>query len=296
MRRKSTGKRLRFRVLEQCGFRCRYCGRSPNKDPNVILHVDHITPVAGGGVSREDNLIASCQDCNFGKTDTILSQRFWNSQPHFVPGSPFLTWLLAQVGREDRVGDLAKDVSQNLPHFGSVQSYREFSRLFREKAHYSAVGADWHAWREWNRGKPTLATAITIADGRVRREEDHASLQAEIEADRLPSKEVTQHKDSLAMETRQALRYLAVRWQGALDVGCGTDNRILSRAIKAVSAVSSPEDLLKVAKACPMYPKYGCIWLCGLAAAERDGRKISIVRWENGTIDVKISWRGTKTR
>jgi hypothetical protein len=56
--------RLRFAVLERCGFACVYCGRRP---PDVALHVDHVHPVVAGGGSKPENLVAACQDCNLGK-------------------------------------------------------------------------------------------------------------------------------------------------------------------------------------------------------------------------------------
>lgn len=56
--------RLRFAVLERCGFACVYCGRRP---PDVTLHVDHVVPVAKGGSNEIHNLVAACRDCNLGK-------------------------------------------------------------------------------------------------------------------------------------------------------------------------------------------------------------------------------------
>jgi predicted restriction endonuclease len=66
----TTGMQLRFKVLKRDGFRCHYCGRSPHKDPNVILHVDHIKPLSKGGSWDEKNLITSCKECNLGKSNT----------------------------------------------------------------------------------------------------------------------------------------------------------------------------------------------------------------------------------
>ena len=57
---------LRFRILVRDGFRCRYCGRSGDA-PGVVLHVDHVVPVAAGGVTIEDNLRTACEECNLGK-------------------------------------------------------------------------------------------------------------------------------------------------------------------------------------------------------------------------------------
>lgn len=63
-KRKSLSKRLRFEVFKRDNFTCQYCGA---KAPDVILHVDHINPVAKGGDNDILNLITSCSDCNGGK-------------------------------------------------------------------------------------------------------------------------------------------------------------------------------------------------------------------------------------
>ncbi len=69
MARKSTGKRLRFKVFERDNFTCQYCGKHP---PEVILHLDHVYPVSKGGKDEIENLITSCADCNLGKSDREL--------------------------------------------------------------------------------------------------------------------------------------------------------------------------------------------------------------------------------
>ena len=58
--------RLRFRVLERDGFRCRYCGKS-GRDEGVVLHADHVVPVVAGGETTERNLVTACETCNLGK-------------------------------------------------------------------------------------------------------------------------------------------------------------------------------------------------------------------------------------
>jgi hypothetical protein len=58
--------RLRFGVLQRDGFRCRYCGR-PGTAPGVILHVDHVVPLAHGGATTAVNLLTACEECNLGK-------------------------------------------------------------------------------------------------------------------------------------------------------------------------------------------------------------------------------------
>lgn len=61
--------RTRFEVLKRDGFKCRYCGRT---SMSVVLHVDHVVPVSGGGSDEPINLIAACADCNLGKSNVSL--------------------------------------------------------------------------------------------------------------------------------------------------------------------------------------------------------------------------------
>ena len=70
MARKALSKMVRFEVFKRDGFTCQYCGAHP---PSVILHVDHIHPVAAGGGNDMDNLITSCQACNLGKSANLLT-------------------------------------------------------------------------------------------------------------------------------------------------------------------------------------------------------------------------------
>lgn len=64
--------KLRFQILERDGFRCQYCGA---KGSDTELHVDHIHPESKGGTDDPKNLIAACQPCNLGKSDTILRRK-----------------------------------------------------------------------------------------------------------------------------------------------------------------------------------------------------------------------------
>ena len=64
--REPVGAKLRFDVLERDGHRCRYCGVRCNVSPLVM---DHVIPVSKGGRSTIDNLVASCDVCNLGKSD-----------------------------------------------------------------------------------------------------------------------------------------------------------------------------------------------------------------------------------
>lgn len=64
VKRTGISKSVRFEVFKRDSFACQYCGKAA---PEVILHIDHINPVAGGGDNDIMNLITSCEDCNLGK-------------------------------------------------------------------------------------------------------------------------------------------------------------------------------------------------------------------------------------
>lgn len=69
-KRQGLSTKIRFEVFKRDSFTCQYCGKSA---PEIVLHVDHITPVSKGGANDITNLITSCQDCNLGKKDRELS-------------------------------------------------------------------------------------------------------------------------------------------------------------------------------------------------------------------------------
>ena len=68
--RKTISKKTRFEVFKRDGFTCQYCGAHP---PAVILHVDHIVPLALGGDNHIDNYVTACAPCNLGKSATSLT-------------------------------------------------------------------------------------------------------------------------------------------------------------------------------------------------------------------------------
>lgn len=68
--RKPISKSKRFEVFKRDSFKCQYCGAVA---PDVLLQVDHIRPVADGGTNELTNLITSCEPCNNGKSNTLLS-------------------------------------------------------------------------------------------------------------------------------------------------------------------------------------------------------------------------------
>ena len=46
------------------GYKCRVCGDSSRKDPNVRLEVHHIRRKADGGTDTPDNVVTLCEDCH----------------------------------------------------------------------------------------------------------------------------------------------------------------------------------------------------------------------------------------
>jgi hypothetical protein len=69
-KRTALSKKTRFEVFKRDGFKCQYCGAHP---PSVLLEVDHIVPVAGGGKNHMDNLVTACEPCNQGKGARALT-------------------------------------------------------------------------------------------------------------------------------------------------------------------------------------------------------------------------------
>lgn len=57
------------------GFTCKSCGRSPIKERNVELHVDHILPWSQGGETIDSNLETKCKKCNLGKGNIIENKK-----------------------------------------------------------------------------------------------------------------------------------------------------------------------------------------------------------------------------
>lgn len=58
--------KIRMRILKRDNFRCRICGRRPDNNVDIELHVHHITPFGEHGVTHEDNLITLCHTCHQG--------------------------------------------------------------------------------------------------------------------------------------------------------------------------------------------------------------------------------------
>lgn len=66
-------KKLREYIKRRDEYTCQSCGASTAQQDLLLLEVDHIIPVAKGGLSTEDNLQTLCWKCNRTKSDKILS-------------------------------------------------------------------------------------------------------------------------------------------------------------------------------------------------------------------------------
>lgn len=63
----TVSKRTRYEVFRRDNHTCRYCGATA---PDATLTIDHVTPVALGGSDSPDNLVAACDECNYGKASS----------------------------------------------------------------------------------------------------------------------------------------------------------------------------------------------------------------------------------
>ena len=63
---------LREAIKQRDGFTCQSCGNSINKEPNLLLEIDHVVPVSKGGITSEENLQTLCWKCNRSKGAKIV--------------------------------------------------------------------------------------------------------------------------------------------------------------------------------------------------------------------------------
>lgn len=59
--------KLRQKIKERDGFKCKRCGASVSREPNLLLEIDHIIPLSRGGMTTESNLQTLCWRCNRSK-------------------------------------------------------------------------------------------------------------------------------------------------------------------------------------------------------------------------------------
>ena len=65
-------KKLRDHIKKRDNYTCCICGNSIHNEPNLLLEIDHIVPVAKGGLTEENNLQTLCWKCNRSKGTKII--------------------------------------------------------------------------------------------------------------------------------------------------------------------------------------------------------------------------------
>ena len=68
-------KKLRELIKNRDNFTCCNCGNSTHAEPNLLLEIDHIIPVAKGGCTAKENLQTLCWKCNRAKSSKIIDQQ-----------------------------------------------------------------------------------------------------------------------------------------------------------------------------------------------------------------------------
>ena len=63
---------LREKIKQRDNYTCKHCKNSTNKEPNLLLEIDHIIPISKGGLTSEDNLQTLCWKCNRKKGSKII--------------------------------------------------------------------------------------------------------------------------------------------------------------------------------------------------------------------------------
>ena len=66
--------KLRTHIKERDKYTCCQCGNSVHAEPNLLLEVDHIIPIAKGGLTQEDNLQTLCWKCNRSKGAKLIME------------------------------------------------------------------------------------------------------------------------------------------------------------------------------------------------------------------------------
>lgn len=62
---------LREAIKHRDNYTCCLCGNSVYNEPNLLLEVDHIIPIAKGGKTESNNLQTLCWRCNRAKSDSV---------------------------------------------------------------------------------------------------------------------------------------------------------------------------------------------------------------------------------
>ncbi len=62
---------LREKIKSRDNYTCKKCGASIEKEPNLLLEIDHIIPLSKEGLTTEENLQTLCWKCNRSKGNKL---------------------------------------------------------------------------------------------------------------------------------------------------------------------------------------------------------------------------------
>lgn len=193
VKRKALTKKIRFEVFKRDSFTCQYCGR---KAPDVLLHVDHIEPIAKGGTSDLLNLITACIDCNSGKSDRQLSdttvidkqrQQLEELQERKEQIEMMFQWQKGLLDLDDDVAtQLAEYWAEQIPGFSlnenGLKGLKSLKRRFQIGEIMAAMKVAAEQYVKYEDGKPTHES-VELAWKRVggicstkRQEKDNPAL------------------------------------------------------------------------------------------------------------------------
>ncbi len=65
--------KLREKIKVRDDYTCKICTLSTSDEKNLLLEIDHIRPLAKGGITAEDNLQTLCWRCNRSKGAKVLT-------------------------------------------------------------------------------------------------------------------------------------------------------------------------------------------------------------------------------
>ena len=126
-KRRTLSKSKRFEVLYRDNSRCQYCGAKP---PNCALVIDHIHPVSNGGDNAVANLVTSCVECNYGKSDQELEDDCTTKNPSLE----YLEHILSGI-RVELTEDEMMTISKTCNH---ISSWREEMEVAMEARYYES--------------------------------------------------------------------------------------------------------------------------------------------------------------
>ena len=115
--RRAPTPRLRMEVLTRDGRRCRICGRRPDDNIDIELHVHHIRPWARGGVTDPANLITLCHTCHEGLA------------PHDNPS----LYEYLETNESEEVGAYRREHLQSVSNYRTVGFFGNAERKARSR-------------------------------------------------------------------------------------------------------------------------------------------------------------------